>query len=224
MDINILWYTLLVLGSYFLGNISFAIFISRKKNSDITKLGSGNPGTMNMLRNFGLKTGGLTLILDVVKGAIPALVGLLTLSETGLYVAGLAVVLGHIYPVVRRFKGGKGVACALGVFFVANPLLTLAFFVIAFVYLLIFDYGAIASFIVITAMTVIEAYLHAGNLTISILLFSMFIIIFFSHRKNITRMLVGTENKANLRKSLKKLTTKKERKQERKEEKERNIG
>ena len=73
-------------------------------------------------------------------------------------------------------------------------------------------------------MTVIEAHLHAGNLTVSILLFAMFIIIFFSHRKNITRLLVGTENKANLRKSLKKLTTRKERKQERKEEKERNIG
>ena len=221
---DILWYTLLVIGSYFVGNINFAIFLSRKKNNDITKLGSGNPGTMNMLRNFGVKVGGLTLILDVLKGALPALVGYLTLGDTGLYVAGISVVVGHIYPVVRKFKGGKGVACALGVFLVANPLLTLAFFVLAFIYLLIFDYGAIASFIVITAMTIFEAYFHAENLTIRILLFAMFIIIFISHRKNIDRLLVGTENKANLKKSLKKLTTKKERKEERKEEKERNIG
>lgn len=221
---DILWYTLLVLGSYFIGNINFAIYLSRKKNNDITKLGSGNPGTMNMLRNFGVKTGGLTLILDVIKGVVPALVGYLTLGDTGLYVAGLAVVVGHILPVVRRFKGGKGIACALGVFLVANPLITLAFFALAFVYLLIFDYGAIASFIVVTAMTVIEAYAHAGNFTISMLLFAMFTIIFISHRMNIARLLVGAENKANLKKSLKKLSSKKERKQERKEEKQRDIG
>ena len=221
---DILWYILLVLGSYLIGNINFAIFISRKKNNDITKLGSGNPGTMNMLRNFGVKTGGLTLILDVLKGAVPALVGYLTMGETGLYVAGLAVVVGHILPVFRKFKGGKGVACALGVFLVANPLLTLGFFALAFVYLLIFDYGAIASFIVITAMTVIEAYLHAGNFVISLLLFAMFTIIFVSHRQNITRLLIGKENKANLKKSLRKIVTKKEIKQEIKEDKTRDIG
>ena len=179
---------------------------------------------MNMLRNFGVKTGGLTLILDVLKGAVPALVGYLTMGETGLYVAGLAVVVGHILPVFRKFKGGKGVACALGVFLVANPLLTLGFFALAFVYLLIFDYGAIASFIVITAMTVIEAYLHAGNFVISLLLFAMFTIIFVSHRQNITRLLIGKENKANLKKSLRKIVTKKEIKQEIKEDKTRDIG
>ena len=210
-----------------IGNISFAIILSRKKNNDITKLGSGNPGSMNMLRNFGFKTGFLTLTLDCLKGATPALVGMLTLGEHGLYLAGLGVVLGHIYPVVRKFKGGKGVACTLGVFLVANPLWTLAFFVIAFFYLLFFDYGAIASFIVVTAMTIIEAGAHAGDLMVSILLFLIFFIVFFSHRKNITRLLIGKENKANLKRALSKLKSKKtheEKKTAKKQAKQREIG
>ena len=74
------WYSLLAIGAYLIGNISFAIILSKKKNKDITKMGSGNPGTMNMLRNFGFKTGILTLALDVLKGALPTLVGYLTLG------------------------------------------------------------------------------------------------------------------------------------------------
>ena len=133
------WYALLAIGAYLIGNISFAILLSKKKNQDITKMGSGNPGTMNMLRNFGFKTGILTLALDALKGAAPALAGYLLFGDHGLYIAGLAVILGHIYPVFRKFKGGKGVACTLGVFLVANPILTLIFFVVAFIYLYFFD-------------------------------------------------------------------------------------
>ena len=223
----IFWYVLLFIGAYMIGNISFAILLSRMKNNDITKLGSGNPGSMNMLRNFGFKIGFLTLVLDCIKGVIPSLVGYLTLGVHGLYIAGLGVVLGHIYPVVRKFKGGKGVACTLGVFFVANPLWTLVFFVVAFFYLLFFDYGAIASFIVVTAMTIIEAGNHAGDVLVSILLFTIFCIVFFSHRKNIARLLIGKENKANLKRALAKLKgkrTRKEKKTAKKQAKQREIG
>lgn len=222
------WYSLLAICAYLIGNISFAIILSKKKNKDITKMGSGNPGTMNMLRNFGFKTGILTLALDVLKGALPTLVGYLTLGEHGLYIAGLAVILGHIYPVFRKFKGGKGVACTLGVFLVANPILTLICFVVAFAYLYFFDYGAIASFIIVTAMTIFEAYNHAGDFLLSLLIFSIFLIVWIAHRSNITRLLVGKENKANLKKSIKKFInqdkTRKERKQQKKEDKEREVG
>ena len=222
------WYSLLAICSYFIGNISFAVMLSKRKKQDITKMGSGNPGTMNMLRNFGFKVGILTLFLDALKGAVPALVGFLTLGEHGLYIAGLAVIIGHIYPVLRKFKGGKGVACTLGVFLVANPILTLIFFVVAFIYLYFFDYGAIASFIVVTAMTICEGVNHAGDLLLSLLIFAIFFIVWFAHRKNITRLLVGKENKANLKKSIKKFinqgSTRKERKEQKKVDKEREIG
>lgn len=210
---EILKWILLIVGSYFIGNISFARFLSRLKKSDITRSGSGNPGAMNMLRTYGFAFGLLTLLLDVIKGIIPSLIGFFlfggsaTLMGTiGLYVGGLSCIIGHIYPVCYKFKGGKGIACTLGVFLVANPLWLLVFFVLAFAYLWFFDYGSIASLFVVSALTIIEGVkpTNYGNLTISLLLFSIFILTWFAHRSNIIRLLIGKENKANLQKSIKK--------------------
>ena len=230
------WLILLFIGSYFIGNFSFARIISHKKNSDITKLGSGNPGTMNMLRNFGLKSGALTLVLDAVKGARPALVGFLAFGGTagggmayvGLYVGGLGAILGHNFPVVYKFKGGKGVACMLGIFLVARPIETLIVIVGVFIYLCIFDYASFGSFLLITAMTIMEAirinfavYAFEIDLALKIILFGMFFLCFFMHRQNILRLLVGKENKVNLRKAMAKLGKKK---QTKKENKQKEIG
>ena len=224
--------TLLAIFSYCLGSFNFARLISKKKQADITKLGSGNPGTMNMLRNFGFLTGFLTLVLDAIKGAVPALVGYFLLGGAGgeglqyvgLYVGGLAVVLGHNFPIFYKFKGGKGVACMLGIFLVARPLETLLVCVGVFIYLCIFDYAAFGSFILITAMTMMEAfritnadYSFEIALVIKCLLFVLFFLCWFMHRQNIFRMLVGKENKVNLRKSLAKLGKKKEKKSNKKE-------
>ena len=209
--IEILKYVLLVIGSYLIGNISFARIISKLNHKDITKSGSGNPGSMNMLRSYGFKFGILTLILDTLKGAIPALVGSLIFSGNpiGIYVAGVSVILGHIYPVFYKFKGGKGIACTLGVFLVADPLWFLVFFALAFLYLLIFDYGSIASLFVVSALIIIEGAKaskmpYETSLPVCILLFTIFVLTWFAHRTNIKRLLIGKENKANLQQSLKK--------------------
>ena len=182
MVIEIFKYICVIFVGYFIGNISFARIISKFKKTDITAQGSGNPGTMNMLRTFGFKLGLVTLFLDAVKGALGALFGFLVFggdmssvaSIIGLYVGGLSTVLGHNFPVFYKFKGGKGVACILGIFAVANPLWSLIAFGIAFVYLCIFDYGAMASFIFITVLTVLEASRYRGNITITFLLFFLF--------------------------------------------------
>ena len=223
---------LLAIGAYLLGSFNFARLISKRQNSDITKLGSGNPGTMNMLRNLGVKAGALTLVCDAIKGAIPALVGFFIfggmggdgMQYIGLYVGGLAVVLGHNFPIFYRFKGGKGVACMLGVFLVARPVETLIVVVFVFIYLCIFDYASVGSFILITAMTVMEAlrvteagYAFEIALIIKCLLFILFFLCWFMHRQNIFRLLVGKENKVNLRKALAKLGKKKEKKSVKKE-------
>jgi glycerol-3-phosphate acyltransferase PlsY len=228
---TIFWLVLLFLGGYMIGNFSFARIISKKQNSDITKLGSGNPGTMNMLRNFGIKKGALTLVLDALKGALPSLVGFLAFGGTagggmayvGLYVGGLGAILGHNFPVVYKFKGGKGVACMLGIFLVARPIETLIVVVGVFVYLCIFDYASFGSFLLITAMTMLEAfritmadYAFEVALALRLILFIMFFLCFFMHRKNIFRLLMGKENKVNLKKAMAKLgkkSTKKENKQ-----------
>ena len=228
----IIGFVLMVIASYFIGNISFAILLSKTKKQDITKLGSGNPGTMNMLRNFGAKLGVLTLILDALKAAIPCLIALLVFSNYGfgyeaLYSVGIACILGHMYPVCRKFKGGKGMASALGVFIVANPLWTFVCFVVAFVYLYFFDYGSIASFLVLTTMAVLQGISPQTSLISSILIFILFALVIFAHRKNIGRLMIGNEGKVHLKKTLKKIGMKKsikQKHQDKKEEKKRDIG
>ena len=218
-------YLIVVVVSYFLGNISFARILSKRKNIDITKQGSGNPGMTNMLRTFGAGLGALTLVLDASKGVLSALLGFLlfggdyssTVSMTGLYVGGLAVVLGHNFPVFYKFKGGKGVACTLGVFLVASPIWVAICFVFVFIYVYIFDYVAVASFILLTVLTFVEAQKFNHCLPISVLLFLLYFMIIYAHRMNIKRLLLGNENKVNLRKSLRKIYGKKEIKAEKKE-------
>ena len=246
-------YVLVIIISYFIGNISFARIFSKKiMKEDITQKGSGNPGTMNMLRSFGFKAGILTLTFDALKASVSALIGFFVFggingsyidvwgihsSSTammGLYIAGLSAIVGHNFPVIYKFKGGKGVACMLGVFLISSPLWVALCFIFCFIYLYIFDYAAVSSFIFISIMTFIEALKYTGensNLIITILLFVMYCLTWFMHRQNIFRILVGKENKVNLKKKLKKMYSKKEIKAEikdikqtKKEDKTKEIG
>lgn len=210
----------LVIG-YLIGNISFARIISRKLKKDITHEGSGNPGSMNMLRTFGFKIGILNLFLDSLKGAISALIGFFIFGADitniqcviGIYVGGLGAILGHNFPVFYKFKGGKGVACILGIFAVADPLWSLIAFLVSFLYLYFFDYGAIASFLFITILTVLQALKYNSNVEMTVLLFILFFLTWFMHRQNIARLLWGKERGANLAKAFKKKTKHKEKKE-----------
>ena len=213
-------YLFLILFGYFIGNISWSRIIAKSKNVDITKQGSGNPGATNMLRTFGAKTGFLVLFLDGLKGVIPALIGKLLFRYTGLnqdiglYVAGLSVIIGHMFPVLYKFKGGKSVSATLGVFMVANPIWLIVAFVIGFLYVWFFDYVSVASLFIIAFMSGLQGYLYSrpeyyGNyaptlITLNTLIFAIFFLIWFAHRKNIARLLLGKENKANLQKSMRK--------------------
>lgn len=209
-----IWWQILlvVLLSYMCGNISFARIISSLKHNDITKLGSGNPGSTNMLRNFGLKIGLLNLFLDMLKGFVPALItSLIFKSQPAmLYISGLSVIIGHIYPVVYKFKGGKGIATMIGFFFACDWLVTLIVVVVAAISWLIFQYGSVASFICVTVLTVWEGIKAKNTLELSdsklvcILLFCVFLLTWYAHRGNIERLLFGKESKVSLIKSTKK--------------------
>lgn len=201
---------LIVLCSYLMGNISVSRVIARSKNQDITKLGSGNPGSTNVLRNYGFKFGLLNLCLDILKGVIPCLiVWLTTYNIVYLYIAGVSVMLGHMFPVLFKFKGGKGIATMLGVFAVANPLATVIVIACAAVCWLIFQYGSLSSFLCVTVLTIVEG-LHAKaldnpqQLIVSLLLFSIFILTWWAHRANIKRLILGKESKVDLIASAKK--------------------
>lgn len=218
-----LWWSflLLAIGSYLIGSVSFARIISFAKNKDITKMGSGNPGTMNMSREFGLGVGILTLFLDITKGAVPALVGRLAFGNmyfgdsplqvavTAQYIAGFFAVLGHIFPVYYKFKGGKGIATTIGVFLVGEWYITLICAVVAIVYILITEMGSMGSFIA-TTPPAIAAVIRLYNLGFAsgvkfdygIVFFSVSMLLilgiigltWYAHKKNIKNLLAGEEH------------------------------
>ncbi len=229
-----IWWQILLIAvcSYLFGNINWALLISRFKKTDVRKMGSGNPGTLNMSRNFGLKIGILTLVLDVFKGVIPTLVAVLLykgkyyagsdfeLSDLVGYIAGLCVILGHIFPVFMKFKGGKGIASTIGVFAVEFPLLAFILVLVAFGYVYLTECGSMGSFIVITPLAIVELIsmhvkYYGANVPVQLWLVTnliIFLIMFFpyaAHRKNLVRLVDGTEHPTSIKQMLKKHREKK---------------
>ena len=198
---------LVIILSYLLGSINFAYITARIKGIDISSQGSGNPGTSNVLRTLGKGSAAFVLFGDLLKGVIPIL---LYYQDQYFLIYGLAAVLGHIYPLFYRFKGGKGVATYLGVYIATvfiNPynseLINLEIFQIlnipalAFFYFVIFKttrVSAIASLatVLITVSILIYANNEVSNVTVLIVLF---ILILLKHSENIKRLREGKENK-----------------------------
>lgn len=203
---------IVVVLSYMCGNVSFARLISKTKHDDITKLGSGNPGSTNILRNYGFKFGVLNLALDMLKGFVPSIVAFYVFDKSYvmLYIAGISSMLGHIYPIMFGFKGGKGIATMLGLFLASNPIATLIVIAVGFVVWAIFEYGSVVSFLCITSLSVIEGIRVRMSLPlgdrkiICLILFAIFLFTWYAHRKNIERLLLGKESKASLIKKTKK--------------------
>lgn len=201
----------LIVGSYFFGNINFSIIISHLVKRDVRREGSGNPGTMNMLRSFGVKLGALTLVLDAIKGAVPAIIGWWLLGgtpdnpmsemmmfgtdKTGLFIGGISVVFGHIFPVVYKFKGGKGVASSIGVCFVAAPIVSAIAFVIGLIFMFTVKIGSLTSFIM-TGIPLIYSGVSAltlGRIAEGVLALCIYAIILCAHHSNFVRIFTGKE-------------------------------
>ena len=205
---KILYLSILAICSYFVGNINFAKIISRCKKDDITKHGSGNPGTLNMLRTFGFKWAICNLCLEISKGAIPALVGKLWLGQIGIYVAGIAVILGHVFPVVYKFKGGKGVAAFAGFSLIAlDWWVFLIVFACCFTFVVITSIGSIGTLGFMLISAVIQMFTinpsNYGWICYILLVFATTLILYL-HRGNIKRLFQGKENPTNIRKAFKK--------------------
>lgn len=216
--------------SYFVGNVNFARILSKSKNVDITKQSSGNPGATNMYRTFGPKLGYLTLLLDATKGVIAALLGLFVIGNgafppntdglIGIYSCGLAAMIGHCFPVIYKFKGGKGVSTMMGVFLVSEPLVVVIGFVLGFLYVFFFKYLSVVSLLLVTAFVVYQNFtLAEPNLVIALLTFAIWILTWWAHRANIERLLLGKENPTNIGKKIRKDQRHQEKRDEHKEEK-----
>lgn len=203
--LDYLYIVLLMLGSYLFANINFAKIISKCKKRDITKEGSGNPGTLNMLRTFGFCWAILNMVLEILKGVLPSLVGYLLYGDVGLYLCGLSAILGHIYPVIYKFKGGKGVACTAGMFFVANWWITLIVLVVCFTFVTLTSLGSVGtlSFVLINAIIQL-CLIDPSNWICYVVIGLAVAIVFFAHRRNIVRLFQGKENPTNIRGAFKK--------------------
>lgn len=111
---------------YLLGSVDFGVIVPRFMGIDIYEHGSGNPGTSNVFRTLGKKAASVVLIGDLLKGLLAAAIGAVMVGETIGFVAGFAAVVGHVFPVWHRFRGGRGVATALGAALWLEPLVGLA--------------------------------------------------------------------------------------------------
>jgi glycerol-3-phosphate acyltransferase PlsY len=106
--------------SYFLGTLPSAIVVARSKGVDIMSFGSGNPGASNVARALGTKYGAMVFAIDAAKGAIPAALGLAANGDAGAYICGTAAILGHMFPITRKFRGGKGIATGAGMLLIMH--------------------------------------------------------------------------------------------------------
>lgn len=192
--------------SYLLGSISFAVIVSRiYAHDDVRKYGSHNAGMTNVLRVYGKVPAAFTLIGDFGKGVAAVFIGRLlfqlmgiTLFDAG-YLAGLCVLLGHLFPVFFGFKGGKGVLTSMGIILAVNPVVLLILLVILLPVLFavkIVSVVSIAGALLYPVLTyIVQEFRHMPPLfdTLFALVFS--VIVIYMHRENIKRLMNGTEKR-----------------------------
>jgi len=203
---------LISLISYFLGSIPFGLLLTKIFiGKDVRKIGSGNIGATNVLRTGNKYLAAITLILDILKGYVAIIITKQYFPELVIF-SSLLVFLGHLFPVWLRFKGGKGVATYLGILFALSLQLSLLFIFTWVVVSLIFKYSSVSSmfssltvFVVslikeitlplLTRMTAEQTKNIDLSVEMSFILFIFFILIVFTHRKNISNLKNKTEQK-----------------------------
>lgn len=186
---------------YGFGCISSAYLIGKAYKVDIRKYGSGNLGMTNALRTLGWKAGALTYLGDFLKAVIPILIirnvifADLEYAQLLALYTGLGVVLGHNYPFWLKFKGGKGIAVTSGVMAAFDPLLIPVFVGVFVVAVAITKYVSVGSLLLSILFPIWIAIRHPGDVHMLIIGLLYTISAFYTHRKNIKRLMNGTENK-----------------------------
>lgn len=188
---------LLFLFSYLLGSIPFGYLIAKREKINVRNHGSGNIGATNVLRTVGKKAGILTLTGDFLKGFIPVLMALyITQSEYMIGLVGILAILGHIYPIFLKFKGGKGVATSLGVFTGIMPLVVLITTIIWLIICFVSRYVSLSSMIASIALPVLAWQFNEPKFYILLSTLATIFII-FRHKDNLRRLATGEEDKFN---------------------------
>ena len=200
-----MWYSVLIgmLASYLLGNLNGAVCMSALKHDDVRSHGSGNAGLTNFIRNYGIGQAVYVILIDAGKAVLACLATGLLLRPYGCYaegtaLGGLAVMLGHNFPALLGFKGGKGILSGLFIALVVDwriGLIILAVFLTAY---LLTQYVSLGSVLAAAAFGISFALLHYDNLTVMPCGVIMGAMAVFMHRGNIVRLLKGEERKTNL--------------------------
>ncbi len=179
--------------AYLLGSIPFGLLITRAMGvGDIRKIGSGNIGATNVLRTGRKGLAAATLILDALKGAVAVLIGGYFAGSFGEFLCGVAVVLGHLFPVWLKFRGGKGVATGLGVLLAANPLVGLLCCAVWAAMAKVFKFSSASALAAFLAAPGLMA-LISGDGFLIILSAVVALLVWARHHANIRRLLAGTE-------------------------------
>ena len=210
-------YIIMAIIAYLIGSINFSVIISKKvAGFDVREKGSGNAGTTNMLRAVGKKAAAVTLICDVLKGVVAIGIAIILGNivkdinrELLIQVAGIAVVLGHTFPLFFGFKGGKGVATSLGILLLSNwqiGLICLVFGIVLIILTRMVSLGSCAAAVLFPVLTLFindhYTVLTEGKSGSTYFIYSVIlaIIVLYNHRSNIKRILSGTENKISFKK------------------------
>ena len=202
-----MWLPILVtvLTGYLLGNLNGAVSVSQMLNDDVRKHGSGNAGLTNFIRNYGAGSSLFVIFVDVIKAVLACLVGQLALQsygfgQEGAVLGGVAVSLGHDFPALLGFKGGKGILCGLSIAAVVDyrcALLILAVFVVLVV---LARYVSLGSVVASLTFSGFFAVMYFDRLPILIGGVFIGLMAVFMHRGNIVRLLKGTERKFSFKK------------------------
>ena len=204
-------YIAIAIISYVIGSINFSVILSKKMAGfDVREKGSGNAGTTNMLRSVGKKAAAITLICDILKGIVSILIAILignlfqNLDRALLVqIAGIGAVLGHTFPVFFGFKGGKGVATAIGIILLTNwqiGLICLIFGIVIIALTRMVSLGSIMAAVLFPILTIFihNNFIVDGNYIVFGIILGAFVT--FNHRTNLKRILNGTENKISFKK------------------------
>ena len=200
-----MWLKIIIgmLAGYLLGNLNGAVSISTLMKDDVRSHGSGNAGLTNFIRNYGTTKALYVVAVDAVKAVLSCLILGLLLEEDGMFLegailGGVAVMLGHVFPALLGFRGGKGILSGLFVALVADWRVALLIAAVFFTVYFLTRYVSLSSVLAAAAFPVAFLVLHFGNWIVILCAFFMGALTIFMHRSNIQRLLAGQEVKTDL--------------------------
>lgn len=192
---------LIALLAYLIGSISSSYIISKTRyKEDIRTKGSGNAGSTNMLRTYGLGPALLTLVIDIGKGYLAVFLASLFNEPYGIYLAGFMVVVGHCFPLALRFRGGKGVATSGGVLIFHMPLFIPLGLVVFFAMNYAFRLMSLTSIVIAILALVFALVFYGSNTSLVIMVAALVLLILVRHKDNIRRLIKGEENRISIKK------------------------